>query len=208
MSCRPVRGSWRTSGRFRRSLLAFLDAGAPPVYARLRQSSRAEGLRSYGDRRRARARSARAGLEWRGRSLRWWMIAKTASSSMRSTNRRCSREWRRWFTTAALAPRRRPLGRGALRWWCLGSWINLTGGAGFGTLGIGAAHEGPTPTAESLSGRARVGTETPELARRPSRWPTRSSGDGARSGPRTLLLSELGRACGRVREVVQNTAVA
>ena len=73
-------------------------------------------------------------------------------------------------------------GPAPLRWWCPRRVYQPYWAARVAELGIGAAHDGPTPTAESLSA-ALTTALTPRPARGPPPWPA-GSAPTARRWPR------------------------
>jgi vancomycin aglycone glucosyltransferase len=112
-------------------LLAFLDAGSPPVHVGFGSLQAPKDFaKTAVDVVRAQGRRVLVSRGWA--ELARVDDAMTVSSSARSISRRCSREWPRWSITAAPARRRRPHGQGARKWSCRRSWISLIGPAAFG----------------------------------------------------------------------------
>lgn len=113
-------------------LLAFLDAGEPPVYVgfgsmALRGST--DIARVAVEAVRAQGRRVLVGSGWAD-----WAsstTATTASSSARSTTRHCSAGWPPSCTTAARARRRRPPGPARPRSSSPSSWTSRTGQPGW-----------------------------------------------------------------------------
>lgn len=156
-------------------LLAFLDAGTPPVYVGFGSMPMhtstdiaqvaIEAIRAQGV-----ARSwPVAGPTWHRSTAK-----TTASSSARSTSTPCSPGWPPSSTTAARAPRRRPPGPARLRWWCPRSWTSRTGPPGWPSWA--SARHTPVrhrPSAPCQTRSPRLWPLRPEHERGP--WPARSA---------------------------------
>ena len=146
-------------------LVAFLDAGTPPVYVGFGSMRAPGGHRPGGHRgdpragppRPRRPRLGRPGPDRRpGRLLR--RRRGQPAGTVRPGGRR--RAPRRRGHDDDGRPGRRASGGRAPGW-----RTSRTGPAGWPSLGIGAAHDGPTPTTESLSAALRTAL-TPETRAR------------------------------------------
>jgi vancomycin aglycone glucosyltransferase len=122
----------------------------------LRQHARPDGHRPGGHRGDPRAGPSRARCPRLGRPGPDRRPGRIASVSTRSTSRHCSPGWPPSCTTAAPGRRRRPPRAGAPQV-VIHQMADQPYWAGrVADLGVGAAHDGPTPTAESLSDALRT----------------------------------------------------
>ena len=135
-------------------LAAFLDAGAPAGVREHGQRACTSGRRAA----RPSMRSARMGtassLAAAGPTWRWSTTVTTASPSARSATRHCSSGWPPPCTTAVRGRRRRRPAAGVPQVVVPQIADQPYWARRVADLGIGAAHEGSTPTVESLYGRA------------------------------------------------------
>ena len=169
-------------------LEAFLDAGEPPVYVgfgsmAMRTSTdlgrvTVEATRAHGRRAVLGPRLGGPGADRRGARLPGRRRGQPANAVPRGSPPSC--------TTAAPARRRPPPWPAPPRSWCPRSSTSRTGRGGWLELGVGAAHDGPVPTSESLAS-ALATALAPETRARATAVAGDVRTDGARVAARRLV---------------------